>query len=213
VNNGDPWTEARRIEAWAGEVRVNLIRLAALLIFYGHHLVNVYVIQDEPAIQGVYHATVTLLFVAWTTAAAALHLCLTRRWVSPQIKYVSTLWDVALTTVLVAIAPDGPRSALLALYFLIIASTALRLSLPLVYVATFVAMAGYLLVLGYYVFLVVGQERYYASAELRIPRTQQVIWLLGLWAAGALAGQSVRQARRLVRGYVVAVAEEPEEKP
>ena len=29
-----------RIEAWAGEVRVNLIRLAALAMFYGYHVLN-----------------------------------------------------------------------------------------------------------------------------------------------------------------------------
>jgi hypothetical protein len=37
-----PWADARRVEAWAGEVRVNLIRLVAVGVFYGQHLVNVY---------------------------------------------------------------------------------------------------------------------------------------------------------------------------
>ena len=30
------WADARRLESWAGEARVNLIRAAALLVFYGH---------------------------------------------------------------------------------------------------------------------------------------------------------------------------------
>ena len=46
------WADARRLEAWAGEVRVNLIRLVAVLAFYGHHLVNIFVIRDDPSLQG-----------------------------------------------------------------------------------------------------------------------------------------------------------------
>jgi hypothetical protein len=211
MTTGDRWTDARRIEAWAGEVRVNLVRLAAILIFYTHHLINVYLIRDE-TIPEMYHATVTVLVIVWTGAAGVLHVCLTRRWVSPEIKYVSTLWDIVLATVLLAVTPDGPKSALTVLYFLIIASTALRLSLALVYVATVGSGVAYLLLLGYYFYAVIGAENYYSSPQ-RVQRTQEIIFWLGLLAAGALAGQSVRQARRLVRGYAVAVAENPEEQP
>ncbi len=37
------WRAAEKIEAWAGELRVNLLRLTAIAAFYGHHLLNVYV--------------------------------------------------------------------------------------------------------------------------------------------------------------------------
>jgi hypothetical protein len=213
MNNADRWQDARRVEGWAGEARVNLIRVAAILAFYGHHLANVYVFEDEPAVQGAYHAVVTMLVIAWTAAAAVLQLCLTRRWVPPSLKYVSTLLDVVLTTVLVAVSPDGPRSALTVLYFLIIASAALRLSLPLVYVAALAAMGAYVLLLGHYTYFVIGAERYYERRDLRVPRSQEIILLLALGAAGILAGQTVRQARRLVRGYDVIVAEGPEGQP
>ena len=213
VSSSDRWEDARRVEGWAGEVRVNLLRLAAILAFYGHHLVNVYLLQDDPDVRGAYHATVTALVVAWTAAAAVLHLCLTRRRVPPAVKYVSTLLDIVLTTALLAVTPAGPTSALLVLYFLIIASAPLRLSLPLVYVATLASMAGYVVLLGHYAYVVVGAERYYSEPELRVPHSFEVIFLLGLGAAGILAGQAVRQARRLVEGHAVAVAEAPEEKP
>ena len=82
---------------------------------------------------------------------------------------------------------------------------------PLVWVATLGSMVSYLIVLGHRVFVVHGGlDAYYRSAD-RVPRTQELLLGLGLAVAGLLAGQSVRQAQRLVRGYPVAV-EEPQEK-
>jgi hypothetical protein len=193
------WEDARRVEGWAGEVRVNLIRLAALLVFYGYHLVNVYFHEEEGA-GGSYHAAVTALVLAWAAEVAALHLALARRWVPPGLKYAATAADLVLVT-LVLLAGGDPRTTLAALYFLVIAAAALRLSLPLVYAATLGAMAAYTLFLGYVRFwldLPEGQ---------RLPRAQQVIFLLALGAGGILAGQMVRQARRLVAGHGVRVVE------
>jgi hypothetical protein len=79
------WADARRLEAWAGEVRVNLIRLVAVLAFYGHHLVNVFVIRDDPSLQGDYHTAVTAAVVAWSAGIMALSICLARRWVPPSL--------------------------------------------------------------------------------------------------------------------------------
>src|ERR1044072_8447966 len=67
------WADAQRLESWAGEIRVNLIRLIALVVFYGHHLVNVYWLQDNPEAAGTYHATITLLVLAWASAVVILH--------------------------------------------------------------------------------------------------------------------------------------------
>jgi hypothetical protein len=198
--SGDPWTDARRIEGWAGEARVNLIRLAAVLVFYAHHLLNVYVLQDDPAYAGAYHVDVTLLVLAWATAVLVLYACLSRRWVPPALKYVASAWDTVLITALLTAAGD-PRNVLAVLYFLVIIAAALRLSLRLVQVTTIGTMAAYAVFLGY--------DRFWLDLpdEQRLPRAQQIIFLLALGAAGLLAGQMVRQARRLVRGYPVTVAE------
>jgi hypothetical protein len=56
MGNHDPWADAQRLEGWAGETRVNLIRAAAVVAFYGHHLANVYLIHDDPAVRGLYCA-------------------------------------------------------------------------------------------------------------------------------------------------------------
>jgi hypothetical protein len=106
---------------------------------------------------------------------------------------------------LVGIAAGGPRSSLVALYFVVIASAPLRLSLGLVWAATVGAWGGYAALLMYYAWVVVGWERYYATPGLRIARTEEAAWVLAMGVAGLMAGQVVRQARRLAAGYPVSV--------
>jgi hypothetical protein len=200
MRNEEQWADARRIEAWAGEVRVNLIRLAALVAFYGHHLVNVYLINDDPSLRGTYHVRVTLLVLAWAVGVLALHLCLSRRWVPPGLKYVATAWDTILITGVLILGND-PRSMLAVLYFLVVAAAALRLSLPLVYATALGSMAAYLVFLGYVKYVLE------LAPDQRLSRPQQIVFLLALGASGILAGQRVRQARRLVEGYPVKVTD------
>ncbi len=206
----DRWADARRLEAWAGEARVNLIRALALVVFYGHHLLNVYVFKDDSA-GGAFHAEVTAIVIAWTAAVFALHVCLSRRWVPPALKFVASFWDLLLVTALVVVSPEGPHSPLVFLYFIVVAASSLRLSLPLVYATTLGAWGGALAFMGNYVFLKVGRDAYYAAnSPYRVSRTSEVIFLLALGAVGLVAGQAVRQARRLVEGYPVLV-EDPKE--
>jgi hypothetical protein len=129
--------------------------------------------------------------------------------VSPWLKFAATAADIVLITAVLTLS-GRPRSPLLVLYFLVIGAAALRLSLELVYAATAGSILAYLFLLGHHAFYTVGYDRYYGSPELRIPRTQEVIFVLGLLAAGVLAGQVVRQARRLTGGYP-AVADEAKE--
>ncbi|HEV3119283.1 MAG TPA: hypothetical protein VGY58_19670 [Gemmataceae bacterium] len=204
----DHWEDCRRIEAWAGEVRVNLIRLAAIIAFYGNHLVQVFVLKDDKAIDSRFHIAVTGVSVAWAIEVLVLHICLSRRYVPDWLKYASTIWDIVMVTSLLVIA-GTPRSPLSVLYFLVIATAPLRLSLRLVYVATLGSMAAFVLFLGYYKYFVVGTQRYAEDME-RLTRTNQVLFLLALGAAGLLAGQMVRQARRLTEGYPIAVDESRE---
>jgi len=198
MGNDQAWADARRIESWAGEVRVNLIRLAAIVVFYAQHLVNVYLFRDEPTIGGNYHAAVTVLVLAWSVLVLLLYFCLSRRWVSPALKYVATAWDIVLITLLLMLTRDA-KTMLAVLYFPVLAAAVLRLSLPLVYFATLGTMAAYLYFLGYVRFWL------QLPAEQRLSRPQQIVFLLALGTAGLLAGQVVRQARRLVAGYPVAV--------
>jgi hypothetical protein len=197
-----PWAAAERLEGWAGEMRVNVVRVAALVVFYAQHLLNFYVLKEGMTPE--FHTAVTALVLAWSAEVFLCHLCLTRRWVPGWLKYATTTWDLVMVTALVILSRD-PRNPRALLYFLVIASVPPRLSLRLVYVATIGAATGYLISLGYYVYVVVGIGQYYKDSTIRVPRSTELIVLLSLATAGFLAGQAIRQMRRLVIGRAVTV--------
>jgi hypothetical protein len=191
------WDDVARVESWAGEVRVNLVRLIAIVLFYGRHLVMMFLGGDASAERGRYHLMVTAIVLGWATLAVILHVWLTRRHMPWWLKYAAVLMDGLMMTLLCAVS-GGPKSALVLLYFALIASAPLRLSLCLVWTATAAAMLGYLVVLGHYAWYVVGFDRYYATPELRIDRRAEAITLLALLVCGLFAGQVVRQVKRVV---------------
>jgi hypothetical protein len=97
------------------------------------------------------------------------------------------------------------------LFFPVIVSAAVRLSLPLVWFATIGSVIGYLAVVAHYAWRVIGFDRYYATPELRIPRGDEAMFILALLVTGVFAGQVVRQARRLTRplGATIATSAPP----
>jgi len=201
------WEAARRIESWAGEIRVNRLRLAAIIIFYVRHLIDIYVNPQNRQFSQRYHLWVTLIVLAWAGLVLWLHWALSQRRMGEKLKYTSVIWDLAMVTLL-GIVARTPQTPLMLLYFIVIASAPLRLSLKLVWVATIGAMAGYAIVLAYYAWWVIGWDKYYATPELRIPRSTEAIWILAMGVAGLLAGQVVRQMRRICTGYPVAMGQE-----
>jgi hypothetical protein len=203
ATSGTAWDDARRIEAWAGELRVNLIRLLAIVLFYARHLADYLIAPVDAAVRGVYHARVTTLAVAWAVMAIALHVVLSRRRYPDSLKLFVVAFDAAMVTAICVVG--GPRAPLVMLYFLVIATAALRLSLRTVYTATAASMIGYLMQLAHYAWYVVGYDKYYATPDLRIPRTHQAMVLLCMLIAGLVAGQVVRQTRRLVTARPVMV--------
>src|SRR5262249_18496388 len=154
----------------------------------------------DPSLRGRFHGAVTGVVFVWALVILVLHICLMRRYVPPTLKYFSTGADLFLLTAMLLFTREGPRSPLMLLYFLVITPATLRLSLKLVSAATLGAMAAVICLVGYQYFFVIGPDNYYVSVD-RVPRAVQIIYLLTLGGAGILAGQSVRQARRLVDGY------------
>lgn len=200
----EAWDDVRRLEEWAGEVRVNLIRLTGIVLFYGRHLVEYLFAAPGAYVRGPYHLRVTWLAAAWGAAVLLVRFHVARRFVPPWLKYAATAWDLFLVTVLCMIA-GGPRSPLVLLLFLVVAMAPLRLSLRLVYATTAGAILSYLSVLAFYAWFKIGRAKYYSTPELRIPRREEAIYVLALLVAGLLAGQVVRQARRIAGGYAVTI--------
>ena len=204
-NATDSWDDVRRLEEWAGEARVNLIRLAGVVLFFGRHLAEYLLASPGEYARGPYHLRVTWIAAALAASVLLVRQALARRVVPSWLKYATTAWDLFLVTLLCMIA-GGPRSPLVLLLFLVVAMAPLRLSLRLVYATTAGAMLSYLCLLAFYAWFKIGREKYYATPELRIPRSEEAIWLIALLVAGLLAGQVVRQARRIAAGYPVTVA-------
>ena len=193
------WADARRLESWAGELRINLIRLVAIAAFYGYHLLDAYLLRpDEFALRGAYHTLVSVLAFVWAIGALTLQLYLLNRWLTAALMYLATGWDLVMVTA-VLMAGRDPHNVFMALYVIVVAAAALRLSLPLIYAATLGAMVAFLCFHGYVRF---GLETPPAD---RLSRAQQTIFLLALAVTGLIAGQVVRQARRLVKGHAAQV--------
>ncbi|HEX4796585.1 MAG TPA: hypothetical protein VH370_22530 [Humisphaera sp.] len=188
--------DLERSQAWAGEIRVNLVRLVAIALFYGRHLIEVMLSPAGSAVRGRYHLAVTMLVVLWAFECVVLHRWLTQRIYADWMKFAAVLWDAGMITCLCAIA-GGARTPLVLLYFPLIASATLRMSLRLVYVTTAAAMLGYLFLLGFYAWYLVGFHKYYATPELRIPRSEEAIYLLAMLTSGAFAARSVRGMRAM----------------
>ncbi len=183
------WNAALQVEEWAGELRVNLIRAASIAAFYGQHLFNYYVMKDP--FEASYHLAVTAISIAWVTVGVALHVCLSRRYRPSWLSYGATGADLFLVTILLMVS-DGPKSSLLVLYLLVVATTAVRLDLSLVRATTLMAAVGY----G----AIIVHSYEYREAWI-VSRHHQVIFTLAIGCAGLLAGQSVRRAKRLAKDY------------
>jgi hypothetical protein len=199
MNDERAWADARRVESWAGEFRINLIRLIAIAGFYGYHLLDTYLLRpDDEEIVGRYHTQITILALAWAVGALAMHLYLVNRWVPAALKYIATAWDLVMVTALLMIGQD-PHNLLTALYVVVIAAAALRLDLTLIYGSTMAGMLAFLFFHGYI--------RYWLefAASRRLSHAQQTLFLLALVVTGLIAGQVVRQARRLAQGHAVTV--------
>src|SRR5690349_9233043 len=100
----DTWNLSRRIEAWAGEMRVNVIRVIAIALFYGRHMIEVMLSPRDAPVRGMYHVRVTAVIVAWAGVAAVVHILLSRRYYPTMMRFAIALLDVLMITLLCAIA-------------------------------------------------------------------------------------------------------------
>ena len=101
--------KAMNVEAWAGEVRVNLIRLLGLVVFYSHHLIQYQWIKDDVWRNADYHNAITALVVAWGGMVGLIHLVTMPRQGQLQptryklwMKYAITLMDLLFIFLLIA---------------------------------------------------------------------------------------------------------------
>lgn len=187
------WFIARRWQEFSGEARANLLRLLAVGSFYAVQLLHFYRFANRDEQDVVFHQRATGVAVAWTLVALAILLCLRVRLFSAALKYVTSVCDIVLLTALASLA-RGAESPLVLGYFLIIALSALRFSLHLVWFCTVMSMLAYLSLVG-----LVDQKWF--DAEHAIPPATQLLTLLSLAFTGIVTGQTVRSSRSIASEY------------
>lgn len=203
------WYIVGRWQEYEGETRANLLRVIGIAAFYIVELINYYGLNigvlDFPKVRDrPFHLSMTALAVAWVMVGLAIQLCLRRQFFPAALKFISTGCDLLLLTCAITMAA-GPRSPLVAAYFLVIALAALRFNLPLVRFATAGAIAGYLVLLGY--------AKWLSAEDLRVPRYHELIVLLALALTGITLGQLVRRVRALAEDYAARLARVSGEQP
>ena len=202
------WYIVERWQEYEGEGRTNLLRIAAIGVFYLVELVNYHWIAPGAANPDftAYHQKVTALAVAATMVSLAVLLCLRLQVFPAFLKYVSTGCDLLILTALASVdhglsntAPDGPSSPLVLVYFLILGLAALRFSLGLIWFATLGSMAGYMALVGL-------ADKTWFDADHTVPPVTQLITVLCLALTGVVLGQVVRRTKSLAEEYEVRMA-------
>ncbi len=183
-------------ERGAGELRVNLLRLIAIVAFYGNHLIDLLQrgLSDRATLREA--IAVAVVVVLWGSLVAHVVVAMRLGRARPSLPYRVVALDLLFASLLVTML-DGPASSLVMLYPVIVASTALRLSVPLVRFGTLGAVAAYVIVVALRgLDGVVPRLRDLGRGEL--PGTAAfVIVVLSITVVGLLAGQGVRQALRM----------------
>jgi tRNA A-37 threonylcarbamoyl transferase component Bud32 len=126
---------------WARRQPAFATTLIALSFFYASHLLFLFVVQ-VPGQGGAFHWAVTGICLAWAGGAAFFQWLLRRpAWQLPAI-YGWLSMEVLLFTFLLFWG-DGPKSAMLVCYLLLVGGAALRFRIELVWYAAGICLASY----------------------------------------------------------------------
>jgi hypothetical protein len=180
------WFIAQRRQQVHAESLANLLRLASILAFSLLHLAAVSGIRVGPADLPVtaepdFHRAIIAIAVAWLALAVGVHCALALH-VRPQlITYGSIAVDLLLLVLLLCVT-SGPRSPLVAGFFLIMALAAMRYADHVVAFATLGSLAGYHILLIY-------TGRVASTRDLTIPGYQQLTMLAALAHSGLILKQ------------------------
>lgn len=187
------WYIVERWQEYAGEGRANLLRVLALLVFYAVQWYQFATVDVGSDASRVFHRQVTLIVVAWLFVSLAVLISLQRQIFPPIVKYLSTLADVLLLTLLAHLA-GGPSSPIIQVYYLIIAMAALRFSVPLVWFAALASMGGYWGVVGL-------SDEVWFDENHATPVITQIVSIASMGLAGIIAGQVVRATRAIANEF------------
>ena len=197
------WYIVGRWQEYEGEWRANLVRTISIGAFYavellGYYGVDLAWLHIEPEFTRQFHLAISALAAAWIIVAFGTFYCLRMGIFPAALKYITTACDLVLLTAMIA-AASGPRSPLVMGYFVILAVTALRLHLRLIWCATLGSTVAYLFLLG----LARWHDTWFGlpHRELGVPRYTQLITWLALAMTGITLGQVIRRVKTMCEDY------------
>lgn len=193
------WFIVRRWQEFSGEGRANLLRILAIGVFYCLQLIQYHFLEPSAQRDVAFHRAATTLAVAGLFVCLAVQLCLQRRIFPAALKYLSSAADIVLVTGLAALG-GGPHSPLRLAFFLVIATSALRFSLPLVWCASVGTMFGYLALVGL-------ADKTWFDAQHAVRPIEQLMTLATLGLTGIVVGQVVRTVRAMAEDYTQRVCD------
>lgn len=173
-------------EEKSGERKINLIRLAAIAVFFLNELFNFHVLG---VVEQRLHLRAVWLLLGWEAYAAAAWYLVNRlavyaRW----MKYVSAGTD-ALFLTLILVLVEGNNGPLVPMYYVLIIESALRYSRRAIFASAGFSAVGYAAV-WYYSF---GNPR-----VAPVSAYVAVIQILIMALVGAFAGYAAKKMRGLV---------------
>jgi hypothetical protein len=170
-----------RLDRWARLRPALAVTLVALAFFYLNHLLLIGLgVEGEG---GGFHWFVTGLVLAWAFGAGAFQWLTSRRGL--KVTFVWAAFDVLFFTLLL-LKGDGPRSALLPGYLLLITGTALRFQVTLVWFVTGLCLLSYLGLLT---------EAAWRRPHLIPGSASGFIFILSLGIVGLIQSYLLRRAR------------------
>lgn len=193
-SNQRQWYIVGRWQEYDGESQANLLRMVAIGSLYIVELLRFYVFEKASPDHMPFHRQATIIALAWSLVGMAIWLCLRLRIFPAALKYVSTGCDILLLTALAALNRPGPFSPLVLGYFLIVAMSALRFNLVLIWFATLVSMAAYWSLVG------IVDPRWF-DADHAVPVGRQLVTLVSLGLTGIVIGQVVRRVHGIASEY------------
>jgi len=204
VISDDAWRVICRWRQYAAEIRVNLLRICAISVFYTLHLagghpggigdwVGFLQLQQAGGIPPQRQLAITVLVGAWVLWSLTVHALLLDRVFPQHLPVLSICLDIIFLTA-VLICGSGAASPLVCGYFLIVMMAGLRLNLWWVRLAAGGSLLGYLTILG----CSRWPQGFLTQNPLpTVPRYHQITVCLAIVITGVIIGQIVRHVRQL----------------
>jgi hypothetical protein len=172
-----------RLLRWASRQPAFAATLLALSLYYAMHLLFLFVMH-VPGQGGSYHWGVTAICLTWAAGAAFFQGLMRRpdRQVSAVFGWVTM--EVALFTA-VLYQGEGPKSALLVCYMLLLGGAALRFRVDLIWYVTAICLASYWALI--YV--------YQLQQHLQVPLYASIVFSMALAVMGLILHLLLRRGR------------------